>query len=116
MSKIIEKGVNLVMSIINIDNREDLFPVVIKHFKQTDVVLDIGCGIYPQKYIKPKLHICCEPHKEYIEYVRKHTLHSDRVYVMINSTWDIIKSFPSNSVDTIIFTDVIEHLKKKRWI
>lgn len=101
------------MSIFQIENRESLFPEAIKNFKQTDVVLDIGCGIHPQKYIKPKLHICCEPHAEYIEYVQKHTNHSDRVYVLINSTWDIIKSFPSNSIDTIIFTDVIEHLKKK---
>jgi predicted SAM-dependent methyltransferase len=101
------------LATIKILTREDLCPEAIKHIKQTDVVLDIGCGIYPQKYIKPKLHICCEPHAEYIEYVQKHNPHSDRVYVMINSTWDIIKSFPSKSVDTIIFTDVIEHLNKK---
>lgn len=101
------------MSIIKIVNREDLFPEAIKHIKQTDVVLDIGCGIHPQKYIKPKLHICCEPHAEYIEYFRKNNLQNDWVYVMINSTWDIIKSFPSKSIDTIIFTDVIEHLNKK---
>jgi hypothetical protein len=34
--------------------------------------------------------------------------------VLINSTWDILKSLSSKSVDTIIFTDVIEHLSKSQ--
>jgi hypothetical protein len=101
------------LPIIKIDKNEDLFPEAIKYIKQTDIVLDIGCGINPQKYITPKIHICCEPHTEYIEFVREHNLNCDRIYVMINSTWDIIKSFPSKSIDSIIFTDVIEHLEKK---
>jgi nucleoside-diphosphate-sugar epimerase len=26
-----------------------------------NLVLDIGCGIMPQKYIRPVVHICCGP-------------------------------------------------------
>ena len=96
-----------------IEHYQDLILEVTKHIKQTNVVLDIGCSIKPQEFIKAKIHICCEPHAEYIEYIQSQNLNHERIYVIINSTWDIIKNFPSKSIDTIIFMDVIEHLHKK---
>ena len=101
------------MPITIIEHYQDLILEVTKHIKQTNVVLDIGCGIKPQEFIKAKIHICCEPHAEYIEYIQSQNLNHERIYVIINSTWDIIKNFPSKSIDTIIFMDVIEHLHKK---
>ncbi|WP_168413105.1 class I SAM-dependent methyltransferase [Bacillus salacetis] len=100
------------MPITVIENWKDLEPEVLKHIKQTDVVVDIGCGIKPQNLFTPKVHIGIEPYSEYIEHLEKNLANRDRTFIFINSTWDILRKFPSNSVDTIIFTDVIEHLSK----
>ncbi|WP_113928002.1 hypothetical protein [Bacillus sp. P14.5] len=102
------------LPIIKIENRKDLQPEVMKHIKQTDYVIDIGCGIRPQQLIKPKVQVCIEPYAEYIKHLENILKNPDRTYVMINSTWDILNQLPSNSADTILFTDVIEHLEKKR--
>ncbi|MFC7373261.1 methyltransferase domain-containing protein [Fictibacillus iocasae] len=90
----------------------EIFTCAASRIKQTNIILDIGCGIKPTPYIKPKLHICCEPYAEYLQHLKQHAP-KDREFVLINSTWDIIKHFPAQSVDTVIFTDVIEHLKKE---
>ncbi|MGD7024840.1 class I SAM-dependent methyltransferase [Rossellomorea vietnamensis] len=101
------------MPVIKIKKMQNLQPEVLKHIKQTDSVIDIGCGIKPQQIIKPQVHVCIEPAAEYIEHLEKNIQNRDRIYILINSTWDILKIFPPNSVDTIIFTDVIEHLEKE---
>ncbi|MGM0845712.1 MAG: class I SAM-dependent methyltransferase [Bacillota bacterium] len=104
------------MPIEKVEKMQDLQKEVMKHIKETESVIDIGCGIKPQQFIKPKVHICIEPYAEYIDYVEKNLEIRDRVYIMLNTTWDILKQLPSNSVDTIIFTDVIEHLEKNEGI
>ncbi|MDA8235876.1 MAG: class I SAM-dependent methyltransferase [Clostridia bacterium] len=94
---------------------KDLFPAVIKKLKRTRIILDIGCGIRPQNYIKPQVHICCEPFGQYIEHLQNEIKAKyDRHYVLINATWaEAIKLFPVKSVDTVFLVDVIEHLEKE---
>jgi hypothetical protein len=60
-----------VLPVTVIEDMKDLEPEVMKHIKQTDVVIDIGCGIRPQKLIKPKVHIGIEPYAEYIQHLEK---------------------------------------------
>jgi len=101
-----------------------------------DVVLDIGCGIRPQNYNNPRVHICCDPHKEYLNYLQKHYAsfsdlsvlksfevnefctmrkESNASYVFINADWEkAIEIFPEKSVDTVFLMDVIEHLDKDK--
>jgi cyclopropane fatty-acyl-phospholipid synthase-like methyltransferase len=102
----------------------------------TEIVLDIGCGIRPQNYIKPRVHICCDPHKEYLDYLQKHCAsfadpsifqdfkinpfctvekESSSSFVFINADWEsVIEMFPEKSVDTVFLMDVIEHLNKEK--
>lgn len=81
--------------------------------KQVDVVLDLGPGICPQPFIKPRVHICIEAHRPYLERIKR-KLADDPRYVLINARWDqVIGMLPDKSVDTVFALDFIEHLEKE---
>jgi hypothetical protein len=78
-------------------------------------ILDIGCGIVPQFYLIPTVHICCEPFEQYLDVLRKKVMDKpDRIYTFLNIGWEqAVELFPEKSVDTIFICDVIEHLEKE---
>jgi hypothetical protein len=82
-----------------------------------EVLLDVGCGIKPQRYVRPTIHICCEPFAEYVNHLQQDIAvleQRDRTYVVLNMGWsDAVDHFPPNSVDTVFLIDVIEHLEKE---
>lgn len=86
---------------------------------RAETVLDIGCGIQPQDYIVPNVHICCEPFGQYVDYLldaiqqKKQRLFYDRRYVVLQADWEeTVKVVASRSVDAVYVMDVIEHLEK----
>jgi len=85
-----------------------------KNIVEATTVLDIGCGISPQRLVKPLIHICCEPYGEYLDKLRdKLEVDNDRNYMFLQATWqEAVKIFPPKSVDSIFLLDVIEHLEK----
>ena len=93
----------------------DLFRAALKELQPVNVVLDIGCGIRPQNFIKPSVHICCEPFEQYITVLQDAVkTNYDRNFVIIKATWeDVTKFFPAKSVDTVFLVDVIEHIEKE---
>jgi hypothetical protein len=95
--------------------KEELMSAAAKRFAPTDVLLDIGCGIMPQTYLAPSVHICVEPFQEYVDVLKQKTEHAaDRSYLILKNTWDeALTSLPAKSVDTVILADVIEHLEKE---
>ena len=95
--------------------KDELMPTIKKVLKPVNIVMDIGCGIGPQAYFRPNVHICCEPFDEYIRVLQKKIeLENDRHYIIIKATWqEVVNIFPLQSVDTIILSDVIEHLEKE---
>lgn len=102
---------------INWFSSKDLRAEVSKRIIETDVVLDIGCGIYPQSFNKCKTHICCEPFAQYIEYLVSNSIYSDKLYFYYNSSWnEILKIICEKSVDSIFLIDVIEHIEKEKGI
>ncbi len=96
-------------------DKDELLSVAIKQLQDVEVVLDIGCGIMPQKFLRPLVHICCEPFGQYVEVLQTKTKDEyDRTYVIINAGWaDAVRLFPPKSVDTVFLVDVIEHLQKE---
>jgi hypothetical protein len=83
---------------------------------RTSVVLDVGPGIRPQAYFRPRIHICLEPHLPYIERMRQ-GMGDDPTYVFLNSTWDVaMRLLPAKSVDTVFALDVIEHFEKQEGL
>ncbi|MEW6573326.1 MAG: class I SAM-dependent methyltransferase [Bacillota bacterium] len=98
--------------------RDELTPTVSKKILPADILLDIGCGIRPQPFVIPKVHICCEPFGPYIEHLQN-LIEKDKTrhYVVINATWSqIVSLFPPKSVDSVFLLDVIEHLEKEEAI
>src|SRR5258706_2186910 len=94
-------------------SKEKLFSVATKFILPAVSVLDIGSGIYPQEFIAPKIHICCEPYKEYVESLQKKYTY-DKRFLFLQATWQqAILLFPPKSVDTVFLLDIIEHLPKK---
>lgn len=107
------------MAIYWFKSRVELMSMVLKRIDPVPLVLDIGCGIQPQDYVVPAVHICCEPFGQYVEYLQKaveskaERRFKDRHYVILQATWaDTVERFPARSVDTVFLMDVIEHLEK----
>lgn len=104
-------------NIIYINSPENFLNTVSKKIKQTDIVLDIWCWINPQKYIKPVLHICSEPYEQYAQHLLQKIWNKWKFFVVLKQKWDeVIKTIPTNWVDTVITLDVIEHLEKEEWL
>ena len=100
--------------ISTIQSPEDFLNTVSKKILQTDIVLDIGSGIQPQKYIKPVVHICAEPYEEYAQELLKNYWKWNSFFVILKQKWNqVIETIPENGVDTVITLDVIEHLEKQ---
>ena len=95
--------------------KDELMLTALKKIESVDTVLDIGCGIRPQEYVAPAVHICCDPCQQYIEHLQtKIRDKQDGEYVIIKADWsEIINIFPAESVDTVFLLDVIEHLEKE---
>lgn len=95
--------------------RDELVPLVEQNLKSAVSVLDIGCGIRPQTLLKdPPIHICCEPCPEYVGYLQKNVMPEHKNLIVLNLDWDaVVEAFPERSVDTVVITDVIEHLTRE---
>ena len=94
--------------------REELFNEARKRFVDAEIVLDVGCGIRPQNFVKPKVQICFEPFRQYVNFLQEKVKdESDRIYVIFQGNWDdAVKKLAPKSVDTVMLIDVIEHLRK----
>ena len=101
---------------INWLEKSELVAAAVQAMHPVEVVMDIGCGIVPQNFIRPSVHICCEPYAEYVEHLQNKVANieiRDRSYVVLNMGWaEAVDYFPEKSVDTVFLVDVIEHLEK----
>jgi hypothetical protein len=94
---------------------EEMLPALRRALVPVPVVLDIGCGIMPQPYLRPLVHICCEPFDQYVRVLQdKVRSEHDRTFVVLKATWaEALELLPPRSVDTVFLVDVIEHLEKE---
>jgi hypothetical protein len=91
----------------------DIWYEVMARVIRADMVIDIGCGIRVQPFFKPKMHICVEPFKPYIDLLQQVRGMNDR-YHYINMTWDkIMPQWPDKVTDSIFALDFIEHIPKR---
>jgi hypothetical protein len=102
------------MSTVTWVEKGELQRTAAARFLQTDVLLDIGCGIMPQTFVTPAVHICAEPFEEYVKVLQaKIEGSADRSYVILKNTWsEVLDILPARSIDTVVLADVIEHLEK----
>lgn len=81
--------------------------------EETDIVIDLGCGIVPMNYFRPKLHIMIEPWDEYSNILRHRYADDKSVLILKLGALEALAALHDNSVDSIFLLDVIEHLEKE---
>jgi len=87
-------------------------------FIKTDVVLDIGSGIYPFNHINfvPKLQIIIEPYSEYVDVLKEVFIKDSYVLIFKAEALDVLSLLTENSIDSVFAIDVIEHMDKNSGI
>lgn len=112
---------------------EDFFEQVKSKIAPVNTVLDIGCGIRPQNFIMPTVHVCCDAHREYLDTLQSTitafrnndeeftpnefctiTRENSSEFILLNQDWSsAIEKFLPKSFDTVFLLDIIEHLEKE---
>lgn len=92
--------------------REEFLGAAAKAIKPTDVVFDIGCGIVPMNYFRPKVHFMVEPWKEYADILTYRHRNDKSVIILRIGALEALRSLSDKSIDSIFMLDVIEHLEK----
>jgi hypothetical protein len=75
--------------------------------KRANVLLDIGAGVRPQRFVECKRHVCIEAHGEYCDVLRENGYETIQALVP-----DGLIGLDIGNIDTAIAVDVIEHLPK----
>lgn len=93
-------------------SRDELLVEAGKAIRETEVVADIGCGIVPMTYFRPKLHFMIEPWKEYSDILSYRHQYDKSVTILRLGALEALRAFGDKSIDSIFMLDVIEHLPK----
>lgn len=80
--------------------------------RETDVVLDVGCGIVPQEFFRPRFRILMEPWQEYVDVLRFRYADDPSVLILRQMALEGLRAFADRSVDTVFMLDLIEHMEK----
>ncbi len=79
---------------------------IVRAIHPCDRLLDVGAGIRPYDHFDARVHLCIEPHWEYVNVL------IERGYPVIQSpAVDVLPSL--RNFETILFIDVIEHMVKE---
>ncbi len=96
-----------------LESPEELLSEIEKQVKETEIVVDIGCGIMPMNYFRPKLHVMVDLWKEYTDILTHRHADDKSVLVFQLGALAFLKGLTDNSVDSIFLLDVIEHIEKE---
>jgi len=92
-------------------SKQELQTTVGYAIREAKVVLDIGCGIRPQQFVKPLVSVYIEAYDEYLGILSKN-LTGTRSVIIQGIAQDVLKWLPDRSIDSIFLLDFIEHVEK----
>lgn len=88
-------------------DRVPLYPEVKTYLQHADVLLDVGPGVRPQRFVSCRRHVCLEAHGEYCNVLRANGFETIQAEVPAGLA-DI--EIP---IDTAVAIDVVEHLTRE---
>jgi hypothetical protein len=106
-------GIKAIGSCYYFETADELLSAVVNVVRETEVIVDIGCGIVPMNYFRPKLHLMVEPWKEYSDILTYRYSGDKSVIIIRTGALEALSQLADNSVDSIFLLDVIEHLEKE---
>ena len=98
------------------DTPTELMEAIGRKVLSTEIVLDVGPGIYPSNFFVPKFQILIEPWLEYVNILQKRFENQKDVIIFHSDGLGLLKKFSDQSVDSIFLLDVIEHLGKEEGL
>lgn len=85
-----------------------------KHIQKTNIVLDIGPGLEPQRFFQPINSILCEPCPTYIEELERIVRPGDSI--ISHTAQYLVEILTPGAVESVFMLDVIEHMPKSEGL
>ena len=109
-------------SFANFDEREiqalpktcapnEFWPILKQRMSTTQMVVDLGCGVRPNFFLGQDVTVCVELFSPYLNYL-KDTHSGEEIITIKEDVLTFLKRQPARSIETIVVTDLIEHLSK----
>jgi hypothetical protein len=89
----------------------EFWSILKRRMERTDLVVDLGSGVRPNLFLGQKVTICVELFKPYLEYLRK-IYPGESIVTVEEDVLSFLKRQPTRSIETLLVTDLIEHLSK----
>jgi hypothetical protein len=83
--------------------------------RDVDVLVDLGSGVRPINQFDARVHICVEKFPPYLEYL-KSKFNNTNIVIIAEDCLKFLQSQPSNSIDSVVAIDVIEHLDRENGL
>lgn len=91
---------------------QEFWPILRNSMENISVLLDLGTGIRPNFYIGQETTICVELFDGYLKHL-KNSMTNTKVVVVKDDILAFLERQPSRSIDSIVVTDLIEHLSRE---
>jgi hypothetical protein len=90
----------------------DFWPTIKEKLLPTKILVDLGVGVRPNFFLGQEFTVCVELYRPYLDHLRKNLIGENLVLVEEDAL-SFLKKQPSRSIETIISTDLIEHLSRE---
>jgi hypothetical protein len=90
----------------------DFWPILGNSMLETSLVVDLGSGVRPNFFLGQDVTICVELFQDYLEHLKNSSTNNNVILVKEDVLSFLLRQ-PSRSIETIVVTDLIEHLSKE---
>lgn len=91
---------------------QEFWPILRNSMENISVLLDLGVGIRPNFFLGQDTTICVELFDGYLKHL-KNSMTSTKMVVVKDDVLAFLERQPSRSIETIVVTDLIEHLSRE---